>query len=206
MLTRSAGARFFLRRRAAPHRWQPRAGHDLGVDLGALGIDPALLDARSDQIDVGDNDEHDDDNNDAPDDAALRAAVDAVPRANIPREVDDLLSHDVDSVQVHVSEHELNDPAMLAELMAMTGMSLEEAEAALEHDAEPAEEATSTEIADTSTAIPAARAQEPAAPKAAPPTVTVPEASQVAPPSSAASNSAAIIGRLSADALAPSQM
>jgi hypothetical protein len=94
----------------------------MGVDLAALGIDPALLDPNSDNVTLNDDDDDDNvntNNNDDDDDVApLDLTKDVVvPEARISRDVHALLADDADGdVEVHVADHELNDPDMLAQL------------------------------------------------------------------------------------------
>lgn len=114
-----------------------------------MGIDPSLLDAASDNIDVGDDDdggagdEHDDNahfdeealtvktapksrlaGGAAKPDATKKPAVARLPAES--HDVDALLAHDDDNVHVDVSDSELNDPSLLAELREMTGMHIED--------------------------------------------------------------------------------
>ena len=116
-------------------------GADLGVDLGALGIDPALLDPASDAVDDGDDDDddaHDGDNGDDEHDALslAGAAPDqlerliaqheaARPSAEVPAHVSALLANgggehnegdDDDDIQVTLTDEDLTDPELLAEL------------------------------------------------------------------------------------------
>jgi hypothetical protein len=137
----------------SPQSSKTKAFASAGVDLAAFGLDPSLLDPDSDNIVVSDDDgegaddavgEHDpfDESKFAKQlaspvkgaSSAGRGATAAVPKVDLAH-VDSVLAEggdDDDDVQVELTDADMHDPDLLAELAAVTGMSLADIHAA--HD------------------------------------------------------------------------
>jgi len=154
------------------------AGKTPTVDLAAFGLDPSLLDdpvVSDDDGDAGDDAAHDAD----PFDEAMFAKQLAVAGSKSPgakkttaasptdavdmAHIDSVLNDDPDAdVHVELSEAELHDPDLMAELAELTGMSLDDVHAAHEEAPHPPTPAKPAATPTKSAATPTKSAATPA--------------------------------------------